>query len=78
MDIPHPRVYIGLKQTVKAVKNHEVKRVILAEDADGYLSQQVLKLCHEYHITVEKGESRLAMGRHYGVDVGAAVVAILK
>lgn len=78
MDIPHPRVYIGLKQTMKAIKNREVERVILANDADGYVAQQVLKLCHEQCITVEEGESRMGLGRHYGVDVGAAVVAVLK
>jgi Ribosomal protein HS6-type (S12/L30/L7a) len=78
MDIPQRKFYIGLKQSLKAIKNNEVKKVILAKDADGNVTDQVSSLCQEYQISLEYGEDRRILGKNYGVDIGTAVVAILK
>jgi len=78
MDIPKRKFYIGLKQSVKAIRNNEVQKVILAKDADGDVTHQVSSLCQQYDILWEYGEDRRVLGKNYGVDIGTAVVAILK
>lgn len=78
MDISRRKYYIGLKQSVKAIKNNEVAKVILAKDADSVVLHKVSKLCEEYQIKVEYGEDRRMLGKNYGIDIGTAVVSILK
>lgn len=78
MDITQQKFYIGLRQSVKAIKNNEVKKVIVAKDADGHVALQVSSLCQEHNIIWEYGEDKRMLGKNYGVDIGTAVVAILK
>lgn len=67
---------IGIKQAVKALRKGRVREVILASDADGRLIGDVLSLAEENGIPVRYEGTRKDLGRAYGIDVGASVIAI--
>ena len=73
----HPRV-TGLRQTQKAVAKGLAARVYLACDADPALTGPMAALCREQGVPVEEKYSMEELGRSAGIEVGAAVIALLR
>ncbi len=71
-------VCVGLKQSKKAVLNGEAQMVYLACDADRNIKETFEKLCKKSKITVDTKYSMTQLGELCSIDVGAAVVAVLK
>jgi large subunit ribosomal protein L7A len=71
-------VIVGTKQTLKALKNGLVKEVLIAEDADQKLTTKVLSLAQEKNVPIVKIETMKKLGKHCGIDVGAATAAIVR
>lgn len=69
-------VVIGTKQTLKAVKNGEVKELIIAADVDEKIREKVVSTAAEYNVPVTEVDSMKKLGKACGIDVGAAAVAI--
>ncbi|OEH93182.1 50S ribosomal protein L7ae-like protein [Bacillus solimangrovi] len=69
-------IIIGTKQTLKALRNNEVKEVIIADDADRYVTDKVLIAAQEKNVPVINVKSMKKLGKACGIDVGAAAVAI--
>ncbi len=69
---------IGVKQSMKAVKAGQARRVYLAGDADPALLSPIEAQCRSAGIEVVAVESMSALGRACGIEVGAAVAALLK
>ncbi|MDQ0430806.1 large subunit ribosomal protein L7A [Planomicrobium stackebrandtii] len=69
-------IIIGTKQTVKALKSGIVQEIIVAKDADDRMTKQIIQLALEKGIRIEFADSRLKLGKAYGINVGAAAVAI--
>ncbi|WP_047983293.1 ribosomal L7Ae/L30e/S12e/Gadd45 family protein [Ornithinibacillus californiensis] len=67
---------IGVKQTIKAMKNGQVCKVYIAEDADRFFTQKVEELAKTLDIEVERVDSKKKLGAACGIDVGASTVAI--
>ena len=72
--IPHVS---GLKQTVRAVKREEAKRVFIARDADPMMLENLRALCQERNVPIEEGHSMRELGNACGLPVGAAAVAVI-
>ena len=72
------RKVIGLKQVTKAVKRQSTALVMMAEDADERITEPVRELCEAGGIEIQPAESMKALGEACGIEVGAAVVAVLK
>lgn len=70
------QLIIGTKQTLKALRNNEVKEVIIAEDADRHVTDKVRIAAVEKQVPVYNVESMKKLGKACGIDVGAAAVAI--
>ncbi len=70
-------VCVGLKQSKKAVTNGEAKMIYLAHDADRNIKEDFEKLCKKKKIEVDTQYSLAQLGELCGIDVGAAVVAVL-
>lgn len=68
---------VGVKQTVKAIKNGDVKTVYLAKDADDKLIQSVKILIDENSLEVVYIATMKELGKLCGIDVGAATAALL-
>lgn len=69
---------VGSKQTLKAIKNDEVKKIFLAKDIDQSLKDQILEAVNDNDIPFEIVESKTELGRVCGIDVSAASAALLK
>lgn len=70
------QIIIGTKQTVKALKDEQIKELVVAEDADPHVLDQVLSLAREQAVLVTQVDSMQKLGKACGIDVGAAVAAI--
>ena len=71
-------VIIGTKQTVRALKNNLIQEVIIADDADIYLTGRVVETAKELDVPITYVDSMRMLGKACGIDVGAATVAIKK
>lgn len=71
-------VVIGTKQTVRALKSNLIQEVIIADDADIYLTGRVVETAKEVEVPITYVDSMKMLGKACGIDVGAATVAIKK
>lgn len=71
----HSRI-VGLKQTVKAIKNGTTKKVYLAEDADDFIKKSVLDVCRDKDIQIIYVNNMKELGDACGIDIGASTAAI--
>ncbi|AZV58757.1 MULTISPECIES: ribosomal L7Ae/L30e/S12e/Gadd45 family protein [Clostridium] len=69
---------VGLKQTVKAIKNSTAKTVYIAKDADDKLIQSVKVLIDDNSPELIYIDTMKELGKLCGIDVGAATAAVLK
>ncbi len=70
------RIIIGMKQTLKAMKNGLVSEVYIAEDADDFVTEKVATLAEELEIPLKRVDSMKKLGAACGIYVGASTVAI--
>lgn len=69
---------VGVKQTIKAIKNNSVKTVYIAKDADNGLKDSVNVLVEDNSLEVVYVDTMKELGRLCGINVGAATAALLK
>ena len=69
---------VGVKQSLKAVRNGQSSCVCFAADADPALLEPLRALCSSAGIRMVEAGSMAELGSACGIDVGAAVVALLK
>ena len=69
---------IGGKQSRRAVRDGLALRVFLAADADPALTGPLADQCRGLGIPVETGRTMRELGQAAGIQVGAAVVTLLK
>ncbi len=69
---------IGMKQTLKAVKEGKATKVILADDTDESIKKSIIECCEQHHILIERVETKVGLGKASGIDRAAAVIAIIK
>ncbi|MEN2769120.1 ribosomal L7Ae/L30e/S12e/Gadd45 family protein [Ornithinibacillus xuwenensis] len=72
------QIMIGMKQTLKAMKNGQISEVYIAEDADRYMTQSIEELAKTLGIPCQRVDSKKKLGAACGIDVGASTVAIKK
>lgn len=70
------RLIIGVKQTLKAMKNGIVSEVFVANDADPQITDKVVSLAEELDLPVQRVDSMKKLGAASGIDVGASAIAI--
>ena len=70
------KTIIGTKQAVKAMRAGQVNQLIIAFDADSWVTDPAILLAKEIGIPVHLVESKKDLGEACGIQVGAAVVAI--
>lgn len=75
--LPKNRV-VGIKQTLKALKNNEVSKLYVAKNAEKKVIAPVVNLANENSIEIEYIDTMRELGKLCGIDVGAASVAMLK
>ncbi|MCE4957890.1 ribosomal L7Ae/L30e/S12e/Gadd45 family protein [Macrococcoides caseolyticum] len=77
--VMHSSQYVvGLKESVKALKKDRVASLEIARDTQIHLLTTVLLLAYQKQLPIEFSESKEALGKQYGIQVRATVVAHLK
>jgi len=69
---------IGVKQSKKAVRDGEAQIVYIALDAESRVVGSIYELCSQKGVPVQETASMSELGNAAGIDVGAAVVAVLR
>ena len=69
---------IGIKQTAKALNQDRVKILFISKDAEKHLVEHIDQTAKEKDIEVVYVDSMKDLGKACGINVGAAVAAILK
>ncbi len=72
------RRVVGFKETLKALKRGEVEVIFVSKDCDERLREKIVDLAKEEGIRIEEVVSRKVLGELVGIDVGAAVAALIK
>ena len=71
-------ITVGVKQTVKALEQGQLREVVIARDADTHVVDPVVQLSEQYGVLVSYVESMKQLGAASKIDVGASTVGILK
>ncbi|HOJ76605.1 MAG TPA: ribosomal L7Ae/L30e/S12e/Gadd45 family protein [Bacillota bacterium] len=75
----NPNKVIGLKQTLRAIQQDNVKAVYIANDLDEHVIRKITEPCNEKKIPLLMVNlSKKEFGKLCQIEVGAAVVALLK
>jgi large subunit ribosomal protein L7A len=70
---------IGLKQTLRAIQQDRVQTVYIADDIDEHIARQITEICRQKEISlVPANINQKEMGRLCQIEVGAAVVSLVK
>lgn len=69
---------VGAKQVKRALKNEEIQTVFIAEDAEKDITNEIEQLCNNEDIQVIYIENMKKLGDACGIDVNAAVAALIK
>lgn len=69
-------VIIGTKQTLRALEEEIVSKVIIARDAELRVISKVEQLANAKGIQLEYADSMKQLGKACKIEVGAATVAI--
>lgn len=68
---------IGTKQTAKAMEKGSAKTVFVAKDAEEHVTREIVRLAQVKGLELVPVDSMMALGKACGIEVGAAVAAIL-
>ncbi len=77
MEQPENRI-VGVKQTRKALLNGSVQRVFVARDAEKRVTAPIEELCLQQGLELVHCDTMTELGHQCGIEVGAAVAAVLK
>ena len=76
-DLTGFRVVVGAKQLKKALLRGAAKQVFLAENADPAVTDPIAETCGKKDIQITWVSSMTELGRHCGIEVGAAAAAVI-
>lgn len=68
---------VGLKQTVKVIKNNTASKVYIAQDADEYIKSTVMDAVKNTDIQIIYINTMKELGEACGIDIGASTAAIV-
>lgn len=71
-------VVVGQRQVVRELKQLNVRKIILATDADVTYKKNILEYAATYNVPVESSATSIELAERYGIEVKSAVVGILK
>ena len=69
---------VGVKQLKKALRDGAAQKVFVAEDADPKLTDPICESCQSAAVPVESVPTMAELGKACGIEVGAAVAALLR
>ncbi|MFC0212826.1 50S ribosomal protein L7ae-like protein [Paenibacillus chartarius] len=71
------KLTIGTKQAMKTVEAGQAAEVFVAKDADPRITSKMVNLCRKMGVAVTYVDSMKLLGKACGIEVGAAMVAVV-
>ncbi len=68
---------VGIKQTIKALKNNLGSKLYIAKDADVKLLEPILELAEERALEIVQIDTMKELGVLCGIDVSAATALVI-
>jgi len=68
---------VGVKQTQRALEKGSVLRVYVAQDAEMHVLRPIVEQCRNQGIELLEIPTMTELGKACGIEVGAAVAALL-
>ena len=72
------KLVVGVKQTCRALRDGRAQQIYIASDADPELIAPIAAICNDQCIPTTYCPTMAALGEAAGIQVGAAVVTLLK
>ena len=69
---------VGVKQSKKAIRDGNAQTVFVADDAEQRVIRPIRELCSEMQVELVEVPTMVELGDAAGIDVGAAVVTVLR
>lgn len=69
---------VGAKQTLKALQQQKARTVFIAKDAEQHVLRPILESCTKAGVEVIEVETMAGLGQACGIQVSAAVAAIIE
>lgn len=74
-----PQKIVGLKQTLRAIQQDQIREVYLANDIEDHIVRKITDSCREKGVSlIPAGVNQKELGRLCKIEVGAAMVGIVK
>ena len=77
-ELKNAKRVVGIKQLRKALRDGSAAKVFIADDADFRLTDPVKAACEETGVPAVIVATMSELGQACGIEVGAAVAAILR
>ena len=77
-DLQNSPMMVGIKQSRRSLDEGNVKCAFIAQDADAHIIRPFMEDCKVMGVDVVTVESMKELGHAAGIDIGAAVVVVLK
>lgn len=68
---------VGTKQVKRALNSSNVELVYVADDADRKITDEIIELCKTKQVEVAHINTMENLGKACGIDINAAVAALL-
>lgn len=68
---------VGAKQTAKMLEQERAIEVYVARDADPQMKEKIVHLCERTGVPVKWIDSMDELGETCGIDIGAAMAALV-
>ena len=70
--------FVGLKQVLRGITDGTVWCVIVSSDCEEFIKTKLRNEARGEGVEFKKGPEMTALGRKVGIDVGAAVVGLVR
>ena len=77
LELLDARKCVGLKQSLKAVKDGTAKKAFIAADAEERIVRPFRQACEEKGVEIAEVATMKELGHACGIDIGSAVAVIL-
>ncbi len=78
LNLDNKNVKIGIKETIRAINSGKAECVIIARDADEFVTRKVRELVNVKNIKLIEISKKSTLGDICKIDVAAAVAVIIK
>ena len=73
-----PKRFVGLKQVLRGITDGTVWCVIVSSDCEEFIKAKLREEARGKGVEIKKGPEMNVLGKKVGIDVGAAVVGLVR